>query len=76
MSSPRSGSTAAKGSFYTGTQLFGWSICKKASETRVKDLLRMFNFFAAPFGSEEYLLINYGVEGKDFNFDDLTAIRC
>jgi putative aldouronate transport system substrate-binding protein len=58
-----------KASFYTGTQLFGWSMLKKAPEARVKDLLRFFNFLAAPFGSEEYLLINYGVEGKDFNFD-------
>ena len=64
------GSDGGKGSFYTGTQLFGWSLIKKASETRVKDLLRFFNFLAAPFGSEEYLLINYGVQGKDFNFDD------
>jgi putative aldouronate transport system substrate-binding protein len=64
------GSDGGKGSFYTGTQLFGWSLMKKASEARVKDLLRFFNFLAAPFGSEEYLLINYGVQGKDFNFDD------
>jgi putative aldouronate transport system substrate-binding protein len=64
------GSDGGKGSFYTGTQLFGWSMLKKAPEARVKDLLRMFNFFAAPFGSEEYLLINYGVKGKDFNFDE------
>jgi putative aldouronate transport system substrate-binding protein len=28
------------------------------------------NYFAAPFGSEEYQLINYGVEGVDFDFDD------
>lgn len=67
---PPIGVGTARGSFYTGTQLFGWSMIKKASEARVKDLLRMFNFFAAPFGSAEYLLINYGVESKDFNFDD------
>lgn len=64
------GSDGGNGSFYTGTQLFGWSLIKKASEARVKDLLGLFNFLAAPFGSEEYLLINYGVQGKDFNFDD------
>ncbi len=64
------GSDGGKGSFYTGTQLFGWSLIKKASDARVKDLLRFFNFLAAPFGSQEYLLVNYGVQGKDFNFDD------
>jgi hypothetical protein len=64
------GADGGKGSFYSSTQLFGSSLIKKASEARVKDLLRFFNFLAAPFGSEEYLLINYGVPGKDFNFDD------
>jgi putative aldouronate transport system substrate-binding protein len=64
------GSDGGKGSFYTGTQLFGWSLIKQAPDARVKDLLRFFNYLAAPFGSAEYLLINYGVEGKDFNFDD------
>ena len=67
---PPFGAPGARASYYTGTQLFGWSMIKKAPEARVKDLLRFFNFLAAPFGSEEYLLINYGVEGKDFNFDD------
>jgi putative aldouronate transport system substrate-binding protein len=64
------GVDGGKGNFHTGTQLFGWSMIKKAPEARVKDLLRFFNFLAAPFGSEEYLLINYGVRGHDFNFDD------
>ncbi|MBV9582942.1 MAG: hypothetical protein JO057_30525 [Chloroflexi bacterium] len=64
------GNDGGAGSFYTGTQLFGWSLIKKAPEARVKELLRFFNFLAAPFGSEEYLLVNYGVAGKDFNFDD------
>jgi putative aldouronate transport system substrate-binding protein len=67
---PPFGADGGKGSFYTGTQLFGWSLIKKAPEARVRDLLRLFNFLAAPFGSEEYLLINYGVRGQDFNFDD------
>jgi putative aldouronate transport system substrate-binding protein len=67
---PPFGADGGKGSFYTGTQLFGWSLIKKAAEARVQELLRFFNFLAAPFGSEEYLLINYGVEGQDFNFDD------
>jgi putative aldouronate transport system substrate-binding protein len=32
---------------------------------RVKELLRILDFFAAPFGSEEYIFINYGIEGVD-----------
>ncbi|MGW2476483.1 extracellular solute-binding protein [Streptomyces sp. NPDC001665] len=41
----------------------------KASEDRVKEILRFADFVASPFGSLEYTLINYGVEGKDFTRD-------
>ena len=30
----------------------------------------MLNYLAAPFGTEEALLLRYGVKGPDFNFDD------
>jgi putative aldouronate transport system substrate-binding protein len=39
---------------------------KKASPDRVKEMLRILNFIAAPFGSKEYLLSNYGVLGHDY----------
>ena len=42
---------------------------KKASPERVKELLGVLNFLAAPFGSEEYLLVKYGVKDVDFAFD-------
>lgn len=42
----------------------------KASGDRVKEILRFADFAASPFGSLEYTLINYGVEGKDFTRDD------
>lgn len=42
---------------------------KKASGDRVKQVLALADFAASPFGSEEYTLINYGVEGKDFTRD-------
>ncbi|MEU2607477.1 extracellular solute-binding protein [Streptomyces albus] len=42
---------------------------KKAPATRVEQLLALADFVAAPFGSEEYTLINYGVEGTDFTRD-------
>ncbi|MET9473669.1 extracellular solute-binding protein [Streptomyces sp. NPDC002922] len=43
---------------------------KKASDDRVKQILALADFAASPFGSEEYTLINYGVEGTDFTRDD------
>ncbi|MEV6103730.1 extracellular solute-binding protein [Streptomyces sp. NPDC051940] len=42
---------------------------KKADGKRVKQLLGLADFAAAPFGSEEYTLINFGVEGTDFTRD-------
>ena len=43
---------------------------KKSDPDRVKELLRILNFMAAPFASEEALLIEYGVENTDYTFDD------
>ncbi|MFG2884736.1 hypothetical protein ACGFYV_21005 [Streptomyces sp. NPDC048297] len=37
----------------------------KAGAERVKEILRLADFAASPFGSVEYTLINYGVEGTD-----------
>ncbi|MFE2933422.1 MULTISPECIES: extracellular solute-binding protein [unclassified Streptomyces] len=42
---------------------------KKASGGRVKEILALADFAASPFGSQEYTLINYGVEGTDFTRD-------
>jgi putative aldouronate transport system substrate-binding protein len=56
--------------YYFGRPNFGITLIKKASDARVKEMLRILNFIAAPFGSVEQQLIQYGVEGKDFNYDD------
>jgi putative aldouronate transport system substrate-binding protein len=40
------------------------SISKKA-EDRAEAMLEILNYFAAPFGSEEYLFKTYGIEGVD-----------
>ncbi|MEU1469313.1 extracellular solute-binding protein [Streptomyces sp. NPDC005761] len=42
---------------------------KQASGDRVREILAFADFAASPFGSLEYTLINYGVEGKDFTRD-------
>ena len=49
--------------------LIGMTAVKKASIDRVKELLRILNFLAAPFGSQESLLLEYGVKNIDFTFD-------
>ncbi|MFD1148862.1 extracellular solute-binding protein [Saccharothrix hoggarensis] len=37
---------------------------KDLSPDRIKELLRLTNFVAAPIGTTEHYLVNYGVEGK------------
>ncbi|TDW77771.1 extracellular solute-binding protein [Kribbella pratensis] len=39
---------------------------KGVGEQRVKELLGVMNYTSAPFGTEEYVLYNYGVEGKHY----------
>jgi putative aldouronate transport system substrate-binding protein len=42
---------------------------KKASPDRIKELLRIMNFLAAPFGSQEDLLLTYGLKDQDYTLD-------
>ena len=39
---------------------------KKLTKSQIEEVLRIANYFAAPFGSQEYNLLNYGVEGVDY----------
>jgi putative aldouronate transport system substrate-binding protein len=48
---------------------FGATALKKAPEARIKMLLEVLNVLAAPFGTKEYELFNYGVEGTHFTRD-------
>jgi len=43
---------------------------KKGSPDLIKELLRVLNYLAAPFGSEEYMLIRYGLPGTHHIRDD------
>lgn len=49
-----------------GNTVYGYTLLKNSSKARTELLLRVLNFLAAPFGSEEYQTVNYGVEGKHF----------
>lgn len=36
----------------------------------IKKVLGVVNFLASPFGSKEYMLLNFGVDGVDYDLDD------
>ncbi|MPY57853.1 extracellular solute-binding protein [Streptomyces spongiae] len=41
-------------------------ISKKASKQQIKDFLAVCDFCAAPYGTKEFMLTMYGVEGTDY----------
>jgi putative aldouronate transport system substrate-binding protein len=53
-----------------GFPLLGITVLKKAPADRIRELLGILDFLAAPFGSQEALLIDYGVEGADYTWDE------
>lgn len=48
---------------WQGRGMFGFAAFRKASPDRLKLLLRICDYLSAPFGTTEYELVNYGVEG-------------
>ena len=48
---------------------FGYTAIKKNSPERVQELLRIIDYFAAPFGSEEYVQVRYGARDIDYKLD-------
>ena len=66
---PFSADGKAKPIYHSGPSNFGVSFVKKADPDHVKLLLRVLNYIASPFGSQEWALLNYGVEGVHYNRD-------
>lgn len=46
------------------------AIRKQDSPDRVRELLRILNWCATPFGSQEYLYMKFGTEGTHWDWDD------
>jgi putative aldouronate transport system substrate-binding protein len=62
---PFSTDSTSKPIFWSNTGIFGYSILQQAAPERIKEILRVLNYIAAPFGTHEHLLMHYGVEGVD-----------
>jgi putative aldouronate transport system substrate-binding protein len=58
-----------KPTYPLGLGQMGFSAFKQASPDRIRELLRILNFLAAPFGTQEHLLINYGLPGVQHTID-------
>ncbi|TDE11183.1 extracellular solute-binding protein [Jiangella asiatica] len=58
----------------TGGAVEDFMAFKKADAERVQELLRIADYLAAPFGSQEFLLVNYGIEGEDYTLDGTDPV--
>lgn len=47
---------------------------RKAEPDRLKELLRIANYLAAPFGTKEYLTVNFGLEGTSYSLDGTDPV--
>ncbi|MEU5653517.1 extracellular solute-binding protein [Streptomyces pseudogriseolus] len=50
-------------------------VSQKASEQQVKDFLALCNFCAAPYGTKEFMLTAYGVEGTDYTLSKGLPVK-
>ncbi|WP_149825668.1 extracellular solute-binding protein [Streptomyces tailanensis] len=50
-------------------------VSKKATKQQIKDFLAIANYCAAPYGTKERMLTQYGVEGTDFERKDGLPIK-
>jgi putative aldouronate transport system substrate-binding protein len=60
------GHDGGQGVQFLGNGSVGLTVLKKASADRVQELLGILNYLAAPFGSPENLLIQYGLKDTDY----------
>jgi putative aldouronate transport system substrate-binding protein len=70
MLKPFSATAAGKPQAFLSHGYVSMNVLKKNSPDKLKEILRIMNFLAAPFGSQEDLLLTYGLEGKDFSRDE------
>jgi putative aldouronate transport system substrate-binding protein len=54
--------------FITGGAV-AYNLIKKSSPERIKEILRIMNYLAAPFGTQEDLLLTYGLRDQDYSVD-------
>ncbi|HEY1297041.1 MAG TPA: hypothetical protein VGJ60_28525 [Chloroflexota bacterium] len=67
---PLSATAGQKPTYYLSPGFNSMNVLRKAPPERIKETLRIMNWLASPFGSQEDLLLTYGVEGQDYKNDD------
>lgn len=52
-----------------------FTVLKKAPESRIRALLHLANWFAAPFGTQEWLFRRFGTEGRDYTLQGGSPVQ-
>jgi len=66
---PFAAQAGGKAQHYLGPGFIATNALKKASPDRIKELLRVMDFLAAPFGTQEDLLLQYGLQDVHYTLD-------
>ncbi|MBV9582615.1 MAG: extracellular solute-binding protein [Chloroflexi bacterium] len=67
---PFAAQQGGKPTHFLGPGFLSTNAFKKGSDDRIKELLRVFDYLASPFGSQEDLLLQYGIKDQDYTLDD------
>jgi putative aldouronate transport system substrate-binding protein len=67
---PIAAQAGSKPIYFLGRGSGGPIVLKKAPEARIRELLGILDFFATPFGTQEHLLLRYGIKDADYTLDD------
>lgn len=68
------GFEGGQGSHPQGAPLFSMTSLKRTDEARIRQLLQVCNWMAAPFGTEEYLFRKFGVVDVDYTLDGTDPV--
>ncbi len=63
------GHDGGRGVYYLGSGANQPVVMRRARPDRIRELLRVLNLVAAPFGTEEHFLMHYGVRDVDHRLD-------
>jgi putative aldouronate transport system substrate-binding protein len=63
------GHDGGKASYFQDRGIAGMTVLKQAKPERIAELLRLVNLLCAPFGTEEHLLLHFGLEGTHYTRD-------
>jgi putative aldouronate transport system substrate-binding protein len=60
---------------YENSGMYTFTALKKADDQRIEQILTALNWFASPFGSDEFLFLRYGIPTRDYTLKGSDPIE-